>query len=105
MGRRCKHTSGKTTMVNINFDPAKPPDLVETEDWSQWATEGVCEYGHCVEFNCPVCGCNRYGGFGPVMCPCQDWIHYRDMRAKPKVAIKPSLRTNGVRRRNSRRVK
>lgn len=103
--RACKHISGRTRMVNINFDPAKPPEMVETEDWSQWAAEGTCEYGNCVTFDCPLCGCNRYGGFGPVLCPCWDHVPYYDMRPKPEVAIKPSLRTTGVRRRTTRKVK
>lgn len=101
----CKHTSGRTRLVDINFHPDRPPELVETEDWSDWAVQGTCEYGNCVEFCCPVCGANRYGGFGPVLCPCDDGVQYHDMRRKPSVAVKPSLRTNGVRSRRPRRPK
>jgi len=73
----CKHTSGKTRMADISRLTGGPPDLRETEDWRDWAVERTC----------------------------QDWIPYRDMRAKPKVAVEPSLRTTGVRRRMSRKVK
>lgn len=66
----------------------------------EWWIQGTCEYGNCVEFCCPVCRCNSGGGFGPVDCPCQNWIGYHDMRKAPvPVAVKPSLR--GLRRRAS----
>lgn len=103
--RKCGHTSGRVTVTDLSRWTGGEPDLVETEDWSGWAVQGICEYGNCVEFCCPRCGCNKYGGLGPVMCPCQDWIAYRDMRAKRKVAVKPSLGTNGRRRRKTRRLK
>lgn len=104
MRKSCKHTSGKTRMVDISFGHGEP-DLVEVEDTYGWHIEGVCEQHACVVLLCPVCGCNRYGGWGPVDCPCWDSVPYMDMRPKPKVAVKPSLPTNGVRRRKNRRIR
>ena len=102
MSRHCKHESGVSKQVSL-WDDGKP--MMVHDYWGDgYAAEGLCEYGNCVEFNCPVCGCNKYGGFGPVLCPCDDTVGYHEMRRKPKVAVKPSLRTNGVRRRRSRQA-
>lgn len=100
MPHRCRHTSGRTRVITL-WTGRK----VTAEDRRGWEVQGTCEYGGCVELCCPVCGANKYGGWGSVMCPCDDWIPNHDERRKKPVAIKPSLRTTGVRRRTSRRVK
>lgn len=103
MSRHCKHVSGISKRIALWDDSG---DTVIVHDWwgDGYAVDGTCEYGNCVESNCPVCGCNKYGGWGPVECPCDDTVGYHEMRRKPKVAVKPSLRTNGVRRRRSRKA-
>lgn len=101
--RRCKHTSGKTRLVGAHNTHWWTGPPVETEDWQDWVVDGRCEYGRCVEWNCPICGCNRYGGYGPVDCPCDDGIGYHDMRRKPKVPIKPSVHRNGAKQQARRR--
>ena len=102
MPHRCKHTSGRTREYNIEWRQDRPPILVKSEDWVDWVADGTCEFGNCLEFVCPVCGCNKYGGMGPIECPCDDTVPNHEERIKPKVAVKPSLRTNGARRRRRR---
>lgn len=96
--RRCKH------------EPPGPPKtyvLLDMEyqgpDYTDWWAYGTCEYGHCVTLNCPVCGCNSGGGWGPVLCPCDDTVAYHDMRRRPKIPVKPGISTR--RRRPNRKVK
>lgn len=74
-------------------------------DWNKWWVRGQCEYGGCEEFNCPICGCYTGMGWGLMDCPCEDWIGYHQMRSKPAVAVKPSVRGRSVasRQRSRRR--
>lgn len=99
MGRRCRHQPTARRIITIGDDSFEGPDY---RGWHE--TQGVCEYGNCVELNCPVCGCAR-GGWGPVGCPCQDWIGYRDMRAERPAAVKPSLAARTQRRRRTRSLR
>lgn len=72
----------------------------EGTDYTDWWIHGVCEYGNCVNLDCPVCGCNSGGGWGPIDCPCDDTVPYYDMRQQTPVAVKPSVSTR--RRRSTR---
>lgn len=84
----------------------KPPTVRSVRDSEQLDPQhfrGVCEYGNCLEFLCMTCGCNNGGGFGPMLCPCEDMIGFHDMRRKIHVAIKPGLSTR--RRRRTRSLK
>lgn len=66
-------------------------------DYASWWTLGECEYGNCGELLCPECGCVQ-GGWGPVECPCEDWIPWRDMRRSVShAAVKPSIRRRASR--------
>lgn len=102
MPHRCRHTSGRTREYNVEWRTDRYPKLVKFEDWNGWAEHGTCEFGQCIEFICPVCGCNKYGGIGSMMCPCDDMVPNHEERRKTKAAVKPSLRTNGLRRRRQR---
>jgi len=87
MRRGCKHepTTIITTCDSVFGELTGP-------DYGNWWAHGVCEYRHCHELNCPVCGCSK-GGWGPVGCPCQDWVPWHAMRAQPMhAAVKPSAR-------------
>lgn len=88
MRRGCTH---EPTQLVTKWD-ALSGEMVTDPDYGNWWVRGVCEYGHCVELNCPVCGCNQ-GGWGPVYCPCEDWKPYRAMRRQPRpTPVKPSVR-------------
>lgn len=76
---------------------------LEGPDYTGWWVHGTCEYGDCVTLNCPVCGCNNGGGWGPILCPCDDTVPYYEMRRRPKVAVKPGISTRH--RRSTRKVK
>lgn len=101
MPHTCRHTSGKTRMVDISFGHGDPK-LVETEDWRDWVIERPCEYGGCVEWCCPICKTNKYGGYGSIFCPCDDTVPNHEERRKKSVPMKPSLGTNRQRRRRRR---
>lgn len=83
MGRHCRHLPTATRIYPFAGG-------FEGPDFTGWYVKGVCEYGTCVELNCPVCGCNL-GGWGPIDCPCEDMIGYHAMRQKAHVPIKPSV--------------
>lgn len=102
--RRCKHVSGVSKMIDVGTPLGEEPSYVELKDyWGDgYAAERKCEYGNCMEFCCPVCGCNKYGGVGPIGCPCDDTVAYHDMRRKPPVAVKPGISTR--RRRRTRKL-
>lgn len=86
MRRGCKHEPTETvTMRDVLLG-----EMMTVPDYTSWWARGTCEYGHCVELNCPVCGCNK-GGWGPVACPCEDWKPWPDMRRQPRpTPVKPS---------------
>jgi hypothetical protein len=76
--RGCNHRPEATTIItDFNGEEIAGPD------YGNWWVKGTCEYGYCMELNCPVCGCNQ-GGWGPVGCPCEDWIPWPDMRHQPR---------------------
>ena len=97
--RHCRHKPPEHMLRTVT-DPFGDGDVFRHSNGkpvllpcSEWWVTGTCEYGNCVEFCCPVCGCNSGGGWGPVDCPCEDWIGYHAMRkAVAHAAVKPSLR-------------
>lgn len=115
MSRRCKHVPDVYRVfpdpdrtwpvgcdmhrLTVNLEPQTIPD------WMAWCVEGTCEYGNCLEWRCPICGCHNGGGIGPMLCPCEDWIGYHDMRRTPHPSPrKASLGVYGRRRRRTRKV-
>lgn len=88
--QQCKHEPAQIYEVFADwYDP--PESLGWRPDTRDWYVDGTCEFGHCLTLNCPVCGANSGGGFGPVNCPCDDTVAYYAMRRKPRVAVKPSV--------------
>lgn len=86
MTRQCRHKP-KTTRLY------RPPwgGTFVGPDYSGWHVDaGYCEFGNCLEYACPVCGCIG-AGVGPIGCPCDDGVGYREMRRKRPVAVKPSV--------------
>jgi hypothetical protein len=80
----------------------------------EWVKElaGVCRYGCCKEFRCPVCR-GKLGGWGSVECKCEGgprWLRHpgmatpgrydlaRDKFVEVHVAVKPSLLRRGLHR-------
>lgn len=109
MGRACRHEPTKTRV----YDPGilgsiigRPVKPFTGPDYDGWFVSGrfggTCEFGNCTEVYCPVCGCNK-GGWGPMSCPCDDTIGYREMRRKPHVAVKKSAAGRAKRHTNTRR--
>lgn len=103
MRRSCSHL--RKGHAEINRDMVRLFLLGLDNDFEPpppWHVEQPCRYGNCMELLCPVCGCYR-GGWGPVDCPCEDWICWLDMRSKPRAPVKPSDRRVGLRRTAARR--
>jgi len=102
MGARgCKH---KPARIVTRYSVLGDVEVTGPDYRNWWRTDGVCEYGNCTELLCPVCGCGQ-GGWGPMECPCEDWIGYHDMRREPvPAAVKPSAARPG-RRIHRRRIR
>lgn len=98
----CRHRSPKTRLLGVHNTHWWTGPPVEAEDIVGWARHGRCEYGRCFELQCPICGANKYGGWGDIDCPCDDRVPNHEERRRAKVAVKPSLGTNGKRRRRRR---
>lgn len=109
MPHRCRHTSGKTRTIGPHnyhgWPDGRPP--ITVHDTKGWVVRSVCEYGRCTELVCPVCGCNGWGGWGDIDCPCDDTVPFHGERRRQPVARKPSDHlTPKIRRaRRNRRVK
>lgn len=92
--RQCRHHPPRSVLVPMG-DGGRVIDP-ESGEWyillppAHWWTEGVCEYGTCVEYNCPVCGCFSHG-HGLSECPCSNETGYHDMRrATCRLPLKPA---------------